>query len=62
MKKKNKIKDKYTKHIYWSEKDKHFIASCPQLDIKIHRKDNNQKKLFENLCDVIYRNFTTNEK
>ncbi len=48
-----KISDKYFRYIYWSDTDKHFIGCCPELNIKIHRKDNDQKKLFKDLCDVI---------
>ena len=48
-----KLADKYFKYIYWSEEDNCFIGHCPELDIRIHRKDNNEAKLYKELCDVV---------
>ena len=48
-----KLADKYYKYIYWSEEDNCFIGHCPELDIRIHREDNNQAKLYKDLCDIV---------
>lgn len=48
-----KLSDKYFKYIYWSDEDDCFIGYCPELDIRIHREDNDQVKLYKDLCDTV---------
>ena len=45
--------DKYFKYIYWSDEDGCFIGHFPELEIRIHREDNDQAKLYKDLCDVV---------
>lgn len=57
-----KLSDKYFKYIYWSEDDSCFIGYCPELDIRIHREDNDQAKLYKDLCEVVEFNVNDEQK
>jgi len=53
--------DKYVKIIEWSEKDKCFIGSCPELFYGGCHGDN-VKKVFDELCVIVEETIELLEK